>query len=67
MLRSFDSLEFIAYNFLTYHFRNMRLIDSVDVARSIPPAEAQSVARELFDPDLLAVSVITPREPEGKE
>ncbi len=67
MLRSFDSLEFIAYNFLTYHFRNMRLIDSVDVARSIPPVEAQSVARELFDPDLLAVSVITPREPEGKE
>ncbi|OPZ51586.1 MAG: putative zinc protease AlbF [Firmicutes bacterium ADurb.BinA052] len=60
MLRSFDSLEFIAYNFLTYHFRNMRLIESVDMARSIGPGEAEAVARELFSPDLLAVSVVTP-------
>ena len=60
MLRGFDSLEFIAYNFLTYHFRNMRLIESVDVARSIAPGEAEAVARGLFDPDLLAVSIITP-------
>ena len=60
MLRSFDSLEFIAYNFLTYHFRNMRLIESVDAAKSIAPGEAEAVARDLFDPDLLAVSVITP-------
>jgi len=60
MLRSFDSLEFIAYSFLTYHFRNMRLIESVDAARSIAAGEAEAVARELFDPDLLAVSVIMP-------
>jgi len=60
MLRSFDSLESIAYSFLTYHFRNMRLIESVDVARSIAPGEAEAVARELFDLDQLAVSVITP-------
>lgn len=60
MLRSFDSLEFIAYNFLTHHFRNMRLIESVDAAKSIAPGEAEAVAQELFDPDLLAVSVIMP-------
>ena len=67
MLRSFDSLEFIAYNFLTHHFRDMRLIESVDVARSITPDEAEAVARELFDPDLLAVSVIEPGGPESGE
>lgn len=60
MLRSFDSLEFIAYNFLTYHFRDMRLIECVEVAKSITAEETAGMAGELFDPELLAVSVVLP-------
>lgn len=60
MLRSFDSLESIAYDFLTYHFRNMRLIECVEVAKSITAEEMEGMARELFDPDLLAASLVLP-------
>ncbi len=59
-LRAFNSLEFIAYNFLDYHFRTMRLLDRVGVAENISLGEVIDLGKRLFDPEMLAVSVVNP-------
>ncbi|HHY61582.1 MAG TPA: insulinase family protein [Firmicutes bacterium] len=61
-LRAFNSLEFIAYNFLAYHFRKMRLLDRVGVAESISLDEVMDLGKQLFDPEMLVVSVVNPMQ-----
>jgi hypothetical protein len=55
-------LEFIAYNFLAYHFRKMRLLDRVGVAESISLDEVMDLGKQLFDPEMLVVSVVNPMQ-----
>ncbi len=56
-------MEFIAYNFLAYHFRKMRLLDRVGgVAESISLDEVMDLGKQLFDPEMLVVSVVNPMQ-----
>ncbi|MCR4425630.1 MAG: insulinase family protein [Firmicutes bacterium] len=59
-IRGFNSLEFIAYNFLTYHFRGMNLLERVEVASEVDADELSKAAEMLFRPERRVVSVVSP-------
>lgn len=59
-LKSFNSLEFIANNFLAYRFRGVNLFEYLDVLSSITLEEANNRLTEHFADDNLARSVIYP-------
>nr|WP_077216571.1 pitrilysin family protein [Peptoclostridium litorale] len=45
-IKYFDSLEFIANNFISYHFKGINLLEYMDVLKGI---EFESVQKRLFD------------------
>ncbi len=57
-LRSFNSLEFIANNFLYYHFRDNNLFDFVSLLKEITAEDIQVRLRELFDEKYHSCSII---------
>lgn len=57
-LRNFNSLEFIANNFLAYYFRNINLFDYVEVLLNIQKGEVQERLARLFQEDYHACSII---------
>ena len=59
-LRSFNSLEFIANNYLAYRFRKIEFFDILDVLEEITLDDLQKRLFEHLDEDLHAVSIINP-------
>ncbi len=60
-LARFNSLEFIAHNFLAYLFRGIDLFDYLPVLDELKPEDAETTLRELTREDRHAVSIIRPR------
>jgi len=61
-LKSFNSLEFVANNFLAYHFRGINFFDYLDVLNSLTPEEANHRLRSHFNSVNHARSIILPRD-----
>ncbi len=61
-IRRFNSLEFIANNFLAQRFRGTDLFALPSVLQEVRRDEALAVAEENLDPDRHAVSLILPAE-----
>jgi predicted Zn-dependent peptidase len=61
-IRRFNSLEFIANNFLAYKFRGTDLFDLPSILHEVKREEAMALIEENFDPDRHAISLILPTE-----
>lgn len=61
-LRSFNSLEFIANNFLAYHFRKINFFSYLDVFQSLTLDDVNDRLREHLAEDNMARSVILPKK-----
>lgn len=61
-IRRFNSLEFIANNFLAQRFRGTDLFALPAILQEVRLEEALAVAEENLNPDRHAVSIITPAE-----
>lgn len=61
MLARFNSLEFIAHNFLAYLFRGIDLFDYLQALEELEAAEGERVFDELTDQRRHAVSIIRPK------
>ena len=59
-LRSFNSLEFIANNYLSYRFREIDFFDILDVLEEINLNHLEEILNNQFKEDLHAVSIINP-------
>ncbi|MDW7728603.1 MAG: pitrilysin family protein [Bacillota bacterium] len=59
-IRKFDSLEFIANNFLAYKFRDTDLFELPGVLNEVKREEALALIGENLNPDRHAVSLILP-------
>ena len=59
-LRSFNSLEFIANNYLAYRFRAIDFFDVLSVLEEITLADLEKILHEHLKEELHAVSIITP-------
>ncbi len=59
-IRRFNSLEFIANNFLAYRFRGADLFELPSVLQEVKREEALALAAEILEPDRHAVSLILP-------
>ena len=60
-MRRFNSLEFIAHNFLAYRFRGSDLFHYPAVLQQASLEELQALLSEVFVPEKHALSVILPR------
>ncbi len=60
-LHAFDSLEFIANNFIRYHFRGVSLFDYVGILEGITPQDGEKRLRQHFAPDRMAASLVLPK------
>jgi len=60
LLRSFDSEEFIAYEYLVDRFRGMELMDRPVVLQEICLDDVNSLARSIFEPGKMSVLTIMP-------
>lgn len=60
-LSGFNSLEFIAHNYLAYHFKEADLMDYLEVAQEMTLDQVARRAEEHFDLGFHAVSVIMPK------
>jgi len=61
-IRKFDSLEFIANNFLTYRFRDTDLFELPGVLNEVTREEALALIEENLNPERHAVSLVLPSE-----
>lgn len=61
-LKSFNSLEFIANNFLTYHFKDINFFDYIDVLSQVTLEEVQERLQGLFQEAYHACTVILPED-----
>ncbi|MBS4023837.1 MAG: insulinase family protein [Dethiobacter sp.] len=61
-LKSFNSLEFIANNFLAYHFRNINFFTYLDVLADLTLEEANHRLSDHFSADNQARSLILPKK-----
>jgi len=59
-IRRFNSLEFIANNFLAYRFRETDLFELPAILQEVKLEEALALAAETLDPNRHAVSLILP-------
>ncbi|NLV91627.1 MAG: insulinase family protein [Firmicutes bacterium] len=60
-LQAFDSLEFIANNYIRYHFRGTSLFDYLSVLEGITPEDGEQRLKQHFAPDNMAVSLVLPK------
>ena len=60
-LRNFNHLEFIANNFLAYHFRDINFFDFADIILELTKEDMESRLNEIFDEKYHACSVIYSR------
>ena len=61
IIRSFNSLEFIASNYTYYHFHGLDLFDLIDAIERITQDEIEARIQSLFDPKRQSYSLISPR------
>lgn len=61
-LKSFNSLEFIANNFLAYHFRQINFFTYLDVLQSVTLADVNSRLNQHFTQDSMVRSLILPKK-----
>jgi predicted Zn-dependent peptidase len=61
-LKSFNSLEFIANNFLAYHFRKINFFDYLDVLQNMTLEDVNSRLTDHFTADNMARSLIMPKK-----
>jgi predicted Zn-dependent peptidase len=61
-IRRFNSLEFIANNFLAYKFRGTDLFELPSILHEVKREEAMALIEENFDPDRHAISLVLPTE-----
>ncbi len=59
-MKSFNSQEFIANNFLAYRFRGINFFEVVDVLEQISFADIENRLHEHLDEELHAVSIVNP-------
>lgn len=59
-LRSFNSLEFIANNYLAYRFRNIEFFETLDILEKISLEDVNKRLQEHLVEDLHAVSIVYP-------
>ncbi len=59
-IRRFNSLEFIANNFLAFRFKGTDLFQLPSILHEVRLGEVQALAEENLDPDRHAVSLIVP-------
>jgi len=59
-LRSFNSLEFIANNYLAYRFRNIDFFDTLDILEEISLEDVNLRLQEHLKEDLHAISIVYP-------
>lgn len=60
-LRNFNSLEFIANNFLAYHFKDINFFDYLNLLLEITHKDVVAQMNELLDENYHACSIISPR------
>lgn len=60
-LRYFDSLEFIANNFISYHFRGINLLDYVDILKSISFEDIEKRFVDHFKEEFSVISIVEPK------
>ncbi len=60
-LRSFNSLEFVANNYLASYFQEINMFDYLKVLKSISKEEIEERLQKLFTPENYAVSIIEPK------
>ncbi len=63
-IRRFNSLEFIANNYLAYRFRDNEMFDLPSILQDIKKEEAMAVAEENLDPSYHALSLVMPQQEE---
>lgn len=59
-LRSFNSLEFIANNYLAYRFRAIDFFDVLDVLEEVTITDLEKILHEHLKEELHAVSIVNP-------
>lgn len=62
-MRRFNSLEFIAHNYLAYRFRGSDLFSYPDLLQQVTLEEVQSLLGEVLVTERHALSMITPKAP----
>ena len=61
-IKSFDSIEFIANNYLSYYFKGMDILEYYEVLKSIEIEALNERLKEHFDNDMSVISIIMPKE-----
>jgi|LSQX01.3.fsa_nt_gb predicted Zn-dependent peptidase len=61
-LRRFNSLEFIANNFLAYHFKGIDLFDYPQLLQEVKQEDVEALLDENLDPESPVVSLIIPKK-----
>ncbi|SHH12542.1 EF-P 5-aminopentanol modification-associated protein YfmH [Tepidibacter thalassicus] len=60
-LKYFDSVEFIANNFISYKFRDINLIDYLEVLREIKFEEVNKRFKDHFKEEYSVISIVNPK------
>lgn len=60
-LDAFNSLEFIAHSFISYHFRDGNFFRYPEIVQEMPAEELRSYIDEFLDLERSAVSIVRPR------
>lgn len=60
-LKYFDSVEFIANNFISYHFRNINFIDYLEVLKSVKFEDVKDRFNKHFNEEYSVISIINPK------
>ncbi len=60
-IKSFDSIEFIANNYLSYFFKGMDILEYYEVLKAIDIKSLNNRLKEHFDLDMSVISIIMPK------
>ena len=65
-IKYFDSLTFIANNFIFYKFKDINLLDYVEVIKEVTFEEVQQRLEDHFREDNCVISIVEPLEESNK-
>lgn len=60
-LKYFDSMEFIANNFISYHFRGINLIDYLEILKNVEFKDIDKRFKNHFSEEYSVISIINPK------
>jgi predicted Zn-dependent peptidase len=60
-IQGFNSVEFIATNFVAYHHKNIHLFDYIKALQQITLGDINKKLKDLFDPSMCATSKVMPK------